>query len=91
MWEADVIALQETKLAPHAIAETATTLKEGGYHMAHGRPCLPQEHRKNVVTTQAASEANSGGVAIVAKSDIKLIQTDFQENEAELLRHSTMG
>ena len=30
-WEADVIALQETKLAPHAIAETSAVLNRNGY------------------------------------------------------------
>ena len=64
-WKADIVALQETKLAPHAIAETLTLLKERCYKMAHGAPCQPQQYRKNAKITHAANEANSSGVAVL--------------------------
>ena len=83
-WEADVIALQETKLAPHAIAETSAVLNRNGYSMVHGHPCQPQAYRKNAVVTQAANEVNSGGVAIVAKHGLKTTTREVSEQETEL-------
>ena len=83
-WEADVVALHETKLAPHAIAEASAVLRQNGYAMVHGLLCQPQTYRKDVVTTQAANEANSGGVAIVAKRGLKTITRSVQEQELEL-------
>jgi len=40
-WQTDVAVIQETKLAPHAIAETATVVRDSSYRMAHGLPCQP--------------------------------------------------
>ena len=79
-WEADVVALQETKL----IAETSAVLRQNGFAVVHGRPCQPQTYRNDVVTTQAANEANSGGVAIVTKQGLKTITRSVQEQELEL-------
>ena len=84
MWGADVIALQETKLAPHAIAETATILRENRWKLSHGKPCRPQEMRKGTQVTHAANEANTGGVAIAAKGNLKLITEGVAEQEPEL-------
>ena len=66
-WEADIMLLQEQKLAPHAIVEVASTLKQYGWTVKHGKPCQGQKRRKDVVTTYAAYEANSGAVAAMAK------------------------
>ena len=76
-WKADIVAVQETKLAPHAIAETSTLLKGRCYKMAHGAPCQPQQYRKNAKVTHAANEANSGGVAILVKEHLKTISDDL--------------
>ena len=65
-WEADIAMAQETKLVPHEISQTAAILGEAGWKMKDGRACKPQE-RKEEAHTQAASEANSGGAAILEK------------------------
>ena len=56
--------------------------------MVRGRPCQPQTYRKDVVTTQAANEANSGGVAIITKQGLKTITRSVQEQELELYNAS---
>ena len=75
--------MQETKLAPHAIAEAATILRENRWKIAHGKPCRPQETRKGALVTQAANEANSGGVAIAARGNRKLTTEGIAEQEPE--------
>ena len=75
-WDADVILVQETKSAPHAIAQIAATLKGRHWQILHGKPCAPQAYRKNAKHTQAASEANSGGVAIFPKKPMRLVNED---------------
>ena len=79
-WDADIILVQETKLAPHAIAQTAASLKSHHWQILHGKPCAPQVQRKNAKRTLAANEANSGGVAILAKKPMRLVN----ENQVSL-------
>ena len=79
-----MVVLQETKLAPHAIAETSTCLRGKQYKMTHGLPCQPQRYRKNTVTTHAANEANSGGVAITTKSHMTTVCERVQDKVLEL-------
>ena len=83
-WQADVAALQETKLAPHAIAETSASLKGKLYRMTHGFPCQPQRYRKNIVTTHATNEANSGAVAVITRSHMATVSEKVQEQIPEL-------
>ena len=42
MWGADVVAMQETKLAPHAIAEAATILRETDGRLPTGNLADPK-------------------------------------------------
>ena len=76
-WKADVVAVQETKLEPHAIAEASSILKGRCYKMAHGAPCQPQQYRKDAKVTHAANEANSGGVAILTREHLRTIRDDL--------------
>ena len=76
-WEADITVLQETKLAPHAIGQSAAAMKPQGWSIKHGKPCQHQAKRKNVVVTNAANEANSGGVAVLTKQPLRVIQEDI--------------
>ena len=76
-WKADIVAVQETKLAPHAIAETSTILSGRCYRLAHGAPCQPQQYRKDAKVTHAANEANSGGVAIITQEHLRTISDDL--------------
>ena len=57
-WDADIILLQETKLAPHAISQIAAILKDKQWKILHGKPCAQQTKRKNTQRTQVANEAN---------------------------------
>ena len=75
-WDADIILLQETKLAPHATSQAAAILKDKQWKIPHGKPCAPQTKRKNTQRTQAANEANSGGVAILTKQPLNHINED---------------
>ena len=38
MWEVDVFAFQETKLAPHAIGEVSEIASDNARTLAHGKP-----------------------------------------------------
>ena len=76
-WKADIVAVQETNLAPHAIPETSTILKGRCYRLAHGAPCQTQQYRKDAKVTHAANEANSGGVAIITQEHLKTISDDL--------------
>ena len=84
MWGADVVVMQETKLAFHAIAEASTILRDSRWKLVHGKPCRPQEARKGALVTQAANEANSGGVAIASRGNLKLITEGVGEQNPEL-------
>ena len=50
-WQADVAVIQETKLAPHAIAETATVLRDSSYRMTHGLPSKQEMSPTSYVAT----------------------------------------
>ena len=80
-WDADIILVQETKLAPHAISQTAATLKDYNWKLKHGKPCSPQTQRREDAVTHAANEANSGGVAILAKQPNYFLKCDNKEDD----------
>ena len=67
-WETDVLLLHETKLAPHAIGEVRSIVKQTGWHLIHGKPCDTQGPRANTKRTHAATEATSGGVGILTRT-----------------------
>ncbi len=66
-WDADIVVVQETKLAAHAIRDVRTVLKGSGWDFFHGKPCSPPRARGGEGRTSAATEANSGGVAVMLK------------------------
>ena len=82
--QADVAVIQETMLAPRAIAETSTVLRERSHKMTHGLPCQPQLYRQNVVVTHVANEADSGGAATVTKQHLKSVCGNVHQHVLEL-------
>ncbi len=66
-WDSDIVLMQETKLAPHAIRDATTIMKNHGWTFLHGRPCRPPKVRKGAGRTAAPTEATSGGVAAMVK------------------------
>ena len=80
-WDADIIAVQETKLAPHAIGEVSKIIKDDDWIISHGKPCQQQGPRKNTSRTHAATEATSGGVAILTKTPKRPIIKDLAKEE----------
>ncbi len=66
-WDSDIVLMQETKLAPHAIRDATTIMKNHGWTFLHGRPCRPPKVRKDAGRTAAPTEATSGGVAAMVK------------------------
>ena len=83
-WDSDILLLQETKLAPHAIGEVASIVSENGWNLIHGKPCATQNPRRNTMRTHAATEATSGGVAIMSSLPKKPITLQPSEDEAIL-------
>ena len=80
-WDADIILVQEAKLAPHAISQTAGTLKDYNWKLKHGKPCSAQTQRREDAVTHAANEANSGGVAILAKQPNYFLKCENKEDD----------
>ena len=72
------------EIGSDAIVEVACTLKQYGWSMKHGKPCQGQRRRKNAITTHAANDANSGGVATIAKMPNKMLNVDLQKDLPEL-------
>ena len=82
-WEADIIALQETKLAPHAISQTAAVVSSEGWQLKHGKPCQAPQRKKaaNNQATVAANEANSSGVAVMARQPMRIIHEEVNNHD----------
>ena len=64
-WQADVIALQETRLGSLAQLKTGAKLREENWQAFFGKP-MANKATKNKVAT--ATNAANGGVAILTKS-----------------------
>ena len=77
-WDTDVLLVQETKLAPHAVGEVTRIIKEDGWDMVHGKPCKTQNPRSNTNRTHAATEATSGGVAILTRMPKKPLVPNYE-------------
>jgi exonuclease III len=75
LWDADVIAVQETKLAAHAIRDMTDLMKDNHWRFVHGKPCAPSGSWKSRRRTKAATEANRGGVGIMIKDHLRPIAT----------------
>ncbi len=86
MWGADLIAVQETKLASHAIKDAYAVAKDKRWTLVHGKPCPPTAGggRRQRKRTNAAKEANSGGVAWMIKNPRKPISHSFDASADEL-------
>ncbi len=68
-WDADVLALQETKLTAADIKDIYGVANKSGWTFVHGKPCEPAKGGANKKRrcTYAAQAANSGGVALLVK------------------------
>ncbi len=62
--DADVVAVQETKLAAHAIRDMTDLMKNNRWRFVHGKPCAPAGRWKSRKRTKAAIEANRGEWAL---------------------------
>ena len=85
-WDADVIALQETKLTASDMKDAYGVLDKEGWTLIHGRPCPPAAgHGKTKrQRTNAAYKANSGGVALMVRRPRKPIQHEFTDRDKTL-------
>ncbi len=86
-WDADILLLQETKLAAHSIKDAAEVAKEAGWTLLHGRPCrVPTRKNKQCRSTEngAATEANSGGVAAMVKKPRRDLGHKLTDEESAL-------
>ncbi len=86
-WDADILLLQETKLAAHSIKDAAEVAKQAGWTLLHGRPCRvsTRRDRKNGSNGNgAATEANSGGVATMVRKPRRDLGHKMTEEEAAL-------
>ncbi len=89
-WEADVLLLQETKLAAHAIKDASAVARDAGWTLIHGRPCSPgtrTTHRDGPRVPTKMTEANSGGVAAMVRKPRRDLALEFTQDEAAL--HAT--
>ena len=65
-WDADVILLQETKLAASVIADVREDFEEQGKSFHHGKPCKAGT-RSSEVYASSAKQATKGGVAMALR------------------------
>ncbi len=89
-WEADVLLLQETKLAAHVIKDASAVAREAGWTLIHGRPCSPgtrMSHKDGPRVLTKMTEANSGGVAAMVRKPRRDLGLEFTQDEAAL--HAT--
>ncbi len=89
-WEADILLLQETKLAAHSIKDAAEVAKAANWTLVHEHPCKVSKKTKkghHSHANTAATEANSGGVAAMIKAPRKDLGLPLTDEEAEL--HAT--
>ena len=85
-WDADIIALQETKLAPHQLKDVHAVAKKQNWTLLHGRPCpsaTAGDARKRR-RTSAVQAANSGGVAILIKHPRQPIEHEYNDRDKRL-------
>ncbi len=90
LWDADLILLQETKLAPHAVKDAPGVARGHGWTLVHGLPCKPADKaggNKKAARTKASVEANSGGVAAMLKKPRRPIMHQMDDEAAAL--HAT--
>ncbi len=85
-WDADIVLLQETKLAAHAIKDASEVAREHGWRLVHGRPSGAP--RKTHGKVKASAEANSGGVATMVRKPRKVVAHQVDKQAADL--HDTM-
>ncbi len=86
-WDADLMFLQETKLAPHAIKDATGVAREAGWAFIHGKPCKTAPRTGGNQTdqrTKAPTEASSGGVAALVKEPRKPLQHPMTDQENAL-------
>ncbi len=86
-WEADVLLLQETKLAAHAIKDASAVAREAGWSLIHGRPCSPGTRMSNKAGPRVPTmmtEANSGGVAAMVRKPRRDLGLELTQDEAAL-------
>jgi exonuclease III len=88
-WDADIVMLQETKLAAHSVKDSSAVLGDAGWTFVHGRPCRVVKRSKKETSSAAgaATEGASGGVAIMVKKPRRDLGHKFDEDELAL--HST--
>ncbi len=82
MWEADILLLQETKLAAHAIKDATGVAKDNGWAFIHGKPCKMATRSSS--KTRASTEANSGGVAAMVRRPRRPITHKLDRHAADL-------
>jgi exonuclease III len=81
-WDADIVLLQETKLAAHAIKDSSEVARDHGWRLVHGKPCSAPNKAGSKV--KAAAEANSGGVAAMVRRPRRVIAHQLDKQAADL-------
>ncbi len=86
-WEADILMLQETKLAPHAIKDATEVSRAAGWKFLHGRPCKVVTRKASsgrAPMVFAATSATSGGGATIMKRPRQNLDHRLTDKETEL-------
>ncbi len=87
-WDADIVLLQETKLAAHSIKDAVEVAKQAGWTFRHGRPCQVLTRKKAKPKarsdTSAPTEANSSGVAAMIRKPRRDLEHELNDKEKAL-------